>query len=251
MKAVACAIRSVLPSSLRRCIHKIAGFLVADLPPPFPSIERSLETLKQSGFKPAFCIDVGAYTGEWTKMFLSIFPESRVLMLEAQEAKRQFLEKLTETAPGQISLEIALLGPQDGKSVEFSEMETGSSVFAESSSYARSTHNRLTTRLDTIVSNGPYPVAQFLKLDVQGYELEVLKGSSSTLRTADAVLMESSLIPINNGCPTISEVMRFMDDNGFDLFDFCSQIRREDGALWQTDLLFLRRESGFLPKPVL
>lgn len=88
-----------------------------------------------------------------------------------------------------------------------------------------------------------------LKLDVQGYELEVLKGSSQALRAADVVLMEASLVPINDGCPLIGEVMSFMYDHRFRVFDFCSQIRRADGVLWQTDLLFLKAGSGITPDP--
>jgi hypothetical protein len=128
-------------------------------------------------------------------------------------------------------------------------METGSSVFAETSPYQRTTVQKTARSLDGILATGTHPVANFLKLDVQGYEVEVLKGASRALSQVEAVLMETSLVPINAGCPSFAEVVGFMAAAGFQLFDFCSQVRRTDGVLWQTDLLFLRRNSSFSPEP--
>jgi hypothetical protein len=63
--------------------------------------------------------------------------------------------------------------------------------------------------------------------------------------------METSLVPVNSGSPLFAEVIQFLAERGFQLFDFCSQVRRTDGVLWQTDLLFLRSNSRFAPKPEL
>jgi hypothetical protein len=65
------------------------------------------------------------------------------------------------------------------------------------------------------------------------------------------MLLEASLIPINSGCPLVSEVTSYADTAGFRLFDFSSQIRRKDRLLWQTDLLFIRSNSRPLPLPSL
>jgi hypothetical protein len=41
-----------------------------------------------------------------------------------------------------------------------------------------------------------------------------------------------------------------MLERGFHILDFCSQIRRGDDALWQTELLFIRSGSRFAPEPM-
>ena len=51
----------------------------------FPSVEGALLTLKAKGFDPHFAIDIGAYVGEWTTLFKSVFPGCTVLMVEPQE----------------------------------------------------------------------------------------------------------------------------------------------------------------------
>src|SRR2546422_465251 len=84
----------------------------------------------------------------------------------------------------------------------------------------------------------------FLKLDVQGYELEVLRGAERTLTATDVVLMEVSLLQYNAGAPLFAEVTAFMKAIGFVVYDICGQLRRAaDEALFQADLLFVREDS--------
>lgn len=214
----------------------------------FPSQEASLITLRNLGWRPTVCIDIGAYQGEWASMFGGIFPDAKVLMIEAQKAKEPFLEQTTRLFPG-YRYAVALLGASDGSEVEFVEMETGSSVFEESSHFARSRFRRALVTLDSLTENyPPFMNANMIKLDTQGYELEVLRGATRVLASVDVVLLEVSLIPINKGAPSFAAVVEFMTACGFRLFDFCSQIRRKDGVLWQTDLLFLRK--GAIPNLV-
>jgi len=243
-------LKNILPRKLRRKIYRLGRSLYVE--DRFPSIESSLDALKQWGFKPTHAIDVGAYHGEWTRMFKQRFPETAVLMVEAQSSKADKLEAVCAQLGGDVSLVSSLLGPEDGKQVEFVEMETGSSVFEEDSPYERSKVMRQQTTLDTLITQHPeFTPLDFLKLDVQGYELEVLKGAGQLLANTRIVLMEASFIPVNQGAPLIDEVIRFMSGHNFRLLDFCSQIRRKDDALWQTDLLFIHNTSALIPPATL
>jgi hypothetical protein len=99
--------------------------------------------------------------------------------------------------------------------------------------------------LDNITAETSLRSPLLLKLDVQGFELEVLKGASQTLALSEIVIMEASLLPYNDGSPLFAEVIAFMNKEGFVAFDFCGQLRREsDCALFQTDVAFVRRESN-------
>ncbi len=252
IKPLATWVRDRLPDMARSKIGRIGRFLGPQstaIPTnvEFPSIEGSLICLRNRGFQPGLVVDVGAYRGEWTEMFRVCFPKSTILMVEAQEQKRPALEAIRERLGSGIDFRIALLGPETGREVSFAEMETGSSVYQEQSRYDRNVTKRQTVRLDDLVADQSQSV-DFLKLDVQGYELEVLRGASKVLEQAQAVLMEASFVPVNQGAPLVAEVIRFMDDHGFQMVDFCSQIRRKDGVLWQTDLLFLRKGSPLLPE---
>lgn len=245
-------LRSITPKPIRKAAFRAARFLGSGLYPVYPSIDSALAYLREWGYSPRVALDIGAYHGEWMRQFRAIFPGARVLMVEGQPGKESILRDACALHPGEVEYVIALLGPRDGEMARFVEMETGSSVLEEASPYSRTYAERPLVRLDTLLERfASYAQPDFVKLDVQGYELEVLRGAAQALRSAEFVLMEASLIAINQGCPTLAEVIAFMTERDFQLLDFCSQSRLPNGALWQTDLLFISTRSSHLPKTTL
>ncbi|MBC7922085.1 MAG: FkbM family methyltransferase [Ferruginibacter sp.] len=212
-----------------------------------PGMFWSLENLKNNGFHPRKIIDIGAYQGEWTQEALAIFPAASFLMVEAQSIKEPFLSKLAGANPDQLQYSIALLGADNDAEVVFHEMETASSVLTEHYATSATPTTKKTVQLDALTKARGFEGANFLKLDTQGYELEILKGGENTLRRAEAVLMEVSLLDIHRGVPLMREVVDFMGDRGFQVYDICSFTRRPlDKALWQTDMIFVKKESALL-----
>jgi hypothetical protein len=82
----------------------------------------------------------------------------------------------------------------------------------------------------------------FLKLDVQGAELDILKGGGKALSLAELIQLEVPFASYNEGAPTAAEVVAFMDSRGFVLFDVVGFVRYRDDLL-QADFLFVREES--------
>jgi FkbM family methyltransferase len=233
---VTSALESVLPQSIRLIRH-YSG----------PSIDWSLRNAWKCGFQPAAIIDVGAYTGEWTKMAHRIFPEANILAIEPQKEKESGLLALAGEHSN-IDYEVALLGAESGKEVTFRLNETVSSVLPEAESDSGEPEERTLQTLDEL-TYGAYRNPDLLKLDVQGFELEVLWGAEQILvsHPPELILMEVSLLEINEGAPLFSEVVRFMDNRGYRLYDICSFIRRPlDDALWQVDALFVEGSSKLI-----
>lgn len=230
---------SIMPEGQRDEVRK--SFQMA-------SVEWSLRNIRALGFRPGRVVDVGAYVGNWTRMAKSIFPESKVLMVEAQPSKEPEMRRAcAEHPPGEVSYRITLLGPEEREGVRFYELETGSSVLSEQSSIARTEATYPMRTLDAVLSEAGFGGADLLKLDVQGYELEVLKGAGRTLEGAEVVLMEVSLLRVNEGAPLLADVLQFMGERGFRAYDICSFIRRPlDNALWQSDFIFVRETSPLL-----
>lgn len=241
-----------IPKFLKRLFYYIGYYLGESPCKSYPDLVNSLINLRAICFNPINIIDIGAYHGEWTVMIKKIFPDSSILMIEAQGSKKDTLKDISQQYSPKVFYEIALLSSEDEQEVRFVEMETGSSVFEESSPYEREYISTKTLTLDTLLKTHPdFEGADFLKIDVQGYELEVLRGAKKILKKVELVLLEVSLIPVNKGCPIMTEVIFFMADNDFRVLDFCSQIRRGDGFLWQTDLLFIKNDSQYLPRTTL
>lgn len=243
-----------MPAGVRRLAFRAAHFLQPETAREwsrgFPSLGATLKCMRAMGFEPRFAVDIGAYDGQWTLDFRAEFPSCRVLMVEAMESKSARLRQLSEESGGAIDFRTAVLGALPGQPVRWVEMDSGSSALEEHSAYPRQVTMRTLSTLDQLLGNNGPPV-DFIKLDVQGYELEVLRGATRAMEQAQAVFLEVSLLPINDGCPLIHDVMQFMDSRGFRLLDFCSQNRRKDGILWQTDLMFVKLGSPLVPEPVL
>ena len=81
-----------------------------------------------------------------------------------------------------------------------------------------------------------------IKLDVQGAEIEVLKGGEALVRRCAFVLLEMPFMgTYNHGAPSFLEYMTYLDQLGFVPYDL-PEMHREAGVLLQVDVLFIRRD---------
>jgi hypothetical protein len=99
--------------------------------------------------------------------------------------------------------------------------------------------------LDEVLQSEGLQSPEFLKLDVQGYEIEVLRGGAQALDRAQVVLLELSFLQYNRAAPLFDEVIQFMKNKGFVVFDVCNLQRWQDEVLLQADVFFVRTDSPF------
>jgi len=219
-----------------------------------PSLELSLKNLYKLGFKPATIIDMGAYAGQWTLLAHEAFPEASILMLDAQAHKAPLLEQISRAHPQQIQHRIILLGPEARDNVPFNQCDvapTGASVLAyrEAATF-KEVRLRMET-LDRVLADAGIGKPDFLKLDTQGYELEILKGAPKALASAQAVLMEVSTISLYEGGPLFHDVLTFMQAHQYRVYDVCSIMRDPaDDVLVQLDVLFVKADSFLFNKVI-
>lgn len=167
-------------------------------------------------------------------------------MVEAQPALLEPLEKVVSEL-GNASVHNSLLSAEPQEDVTFYSMGTGSSVKPERSDADRKVLHIASTTLDHIwraESLVRQPV--FVKIDVQGYELDVLSGASEVLENTEWLQLETALLAYNEGAPQLGEVCNFMEERGF----FPTEITgfsRPAEHLVQIDLLFARNGSELRP----
>jgi FkbM family methyltransferase len=205
-------------------------------------LSSALSLLHENGFIPDLIVDVGANRGNWTLETSRVFPFASYILVDADPVNQVPLQGVCDSIPNS-RFSIALLGPEHRDDMKFYQMGTGSSVLPERTQLSR---NELTLAMTTLDSLVPSPSGRILlKLDVQGYELEVLRGASEILAKAEMVVLECSLIEYNDGAPLFAEVVAFMNERNFVVYDFCGQMRRaDDGALFQVDVVFARKDSA-------
>lgn len=213
-----------------------------------PSMQWSLRNMRRLGFSPKQIIDVGAFAGEWSRLAHEIFPEAKILMIEPQKRMRKQLEKMVREDPSTYVYEQTLLGADQGRSVTFHLFEaatTAASVLSGHGYHAGKTEGRQLETLDSVQERVGFNHPDFLKLDVQGYELEVLKGAEKAFAVAEAILLEVSLIELYRSSPLLHNVTEFLASRGYVAYDISGLIRRPlDCALCQVDMVFVKSDSN-------
>jgi FkbM family methyltransferase len=248
--ATIAALGRVLPEQIKRSLFHLAFHLAPDEFERFahdysfaPNMALGLAEIARRRFVPKTIIDVGAFLGEWSKLAKRIWPTSHLIMIEPNFASSMALKDTAKELNAVLFGE--LLGANDGQTVQFHVMGSGSSVMPERSSVPRRVETRHLRRLDSLLRDIPGPA--LLKIDAQGYELEILHGALGLLPAVEAILLEISIIEINSGAPLILDVLSFMKKLGFVVYDLLQVHRRPlDGALNQLDFVFVRDQSALI-----
>lgn len=212
-----------------------------------PSLHRTLQHLKSVDFTPDHVVDGGAYEGQWALDFLEVFPATKILMIEAQESKKDKLDDLC-SQNASLKFYIGLLSGENDKTFSFMENETASHIEDMPTISGEYTVRELKTiTLDKLMEQTNFGPVNFLKLDVQGHESEVLRGSKVALASAEFCLLEVTLLELGENSVLFIDLANQMADFGFQIYDITQLMRRPfDNALYQMDVLFVRKNSKFI-----
>jgi len=212
-----------------------------------------LQRLSKLGRQPVNVLDIGAYDGSWALALKQAFPAARIHCFEAQEKMAQPLEALTRRY-ADIGFTKALLGADSSQVVEFHVQETrhgssGSSIYKETTGFETEVVTMPIQTVDEILEDVHFPPVDFIKIDVQGAEIDVLKGAVKAMQTAEVLVTELSLVDYNEGAPLIHEVMAFLAGHGFVLYEIADTHRRRNDTLIQIDGIFVKMNSPLRQKP--
>lgn len=208
------------------------------------TLRGTLEHAQRRGFKPETVIDVGAGVG--TFELYETFPKARHILIEPLEENRAYLERIVGKL-GNAEYIIAAATRKSGTvTINVHRDFYGSSLYSESEGPSVDGIARTipAITLDEVCKErelrGPY----LIKVDVQGAELDVLAGADQVLKDAEYVVLEVCLMGFFIGGPQLHDVIAFMKERGFVVYDILDPAcRPRDGAMSHVDMAFVK-ESG-------
>jgi FkbM family methyltransferase len=201
------------------------------------NIKQMFRDIRDSGYTFDTIIDVGAYEGEWSQNIYHIFPDANYIMIEPLEEKEPILNNVD--VPNK-EIYTSVLADTSGKVVDFHKNNTGSSYYPENRQIEMDVTTRETKRIDDLLSNKVFSNA-LLKMDVQGAEIDILKGAANIIDDISMIYLECSLIEFNEGAPLCEEVINELRRLGYIPFDI-GEMHHKGNQLIQIDLLFVSQD---------
>ena len=212
----------------------------------FQAIDACMHGLAERAYRPRVIIDGGAHVGQFAVLARKSFAGAEAFHLfEPQQACLPQLRKLC-AREGFILHECAL-SSQSG-TLRFASTDrpsTGASVVQDDAPASEV----VACTLDEVLAGRLEPGHRsLLKLDLQGHELDALRGGEKLLHAVEVVLIEAYFYSQSQSRVSAAmEVIAFMGSSGFVLYDIASLSGRpRDNRLREADFVFVRQNSQLL-----
>ena len=202
-----------------------------------PKSENKLNTISK-WFNPESILDIGANIGQFYLECKEIYPDANYHLIEGNTMCENKLKDLG------VDYSIELLS-DDVKEVQFwmrtdDPFATGNSIYKENTDFYKNSLpvKRQTKTLDFMFNDKKF---DFIKIDTQGSEIDILRGGERLVSGAKGILLEVSYTEYNSGSPLKDEVIEYMNSIGFKQVEILNKIHHPNtGEHIQDDILFIK-----------
>lgn len=180
-----------------------------------------LKKMKAEGINPTVVYDIGACVLHWTNKAKEVWPNAKFIAFEAmQECAFLYQEQ-------ELDHHIGILSDSE-KDVTFYKnvwAPGGNSYFKENSRWSDKAEEYYgpefevkvrTEYLDKIRAKRNFPFPDLIKMDVQGAELDILRGSPFILDHASHLILEIPKVDYNIGAPEQKEIVKWLKERGWE-----------------------------------
>jgi FkbM family methyltransferase len=195
-------------------------------------------------------LDVGANEGQYAEQLIDLGFKGKIFSFEPI---RSVFDKLNAKAKQISQWEAINLGIGEKETelmINVTENLVSSSLYnvatssLEAEPKTKITHQeKITlTTVDAFLSAKNFQNEKiWLKLDIQGFELEALKGAVKSLKNIDVLQIELSFAPVYEGAPLYQDIISVMNEHKFELFTIIPVfINYSTGRMLQADGIFVR-----------
>ena len=198
---------------------------------------------------PAVIFDVGANVGQSAEAFLHAYPAAKIYCFEPVSASFHALrEALTEKA-ARVELHQLAIGAERGHArIATHGTDTCATMMAPSTDQYRQSEEVLVDTLDAFCSDAGITQIDYLKIDTEGNDLNVLRGAQELLGASGAAVVEveAGMHPENRLHVPLEDLKGHLQEYGYRCFGIYEPV-----AEWATGAPYLRRVNAVFIAPSL
>jgi FkbM family methyltransferase len=172
-------------------------------------------------------IDVGANHGDFAEAATRVFPGTNILLIEPFSELHGELQRRCDRRKGKWQMEKLALGSDEAVlplyvaagEDEIASLVGFSSEYCQVNPQTNIASQLCTVRpLDAVVVEKKISTIDLLKIDVEGFEFEVLRGAARTLQNTRALIVEVSLVRAATGTGNLlASMLMTLTGFGFDI----------------------------------
>lgn len=197
--------------------------------------------LKKYKFTPNTVFDIGVCKG--TPELYKSFPDSKIVLLDPLEETKVYYEDWSK----QFDMDFfqCAVGSNKGQTcIHIPKNRLAStSILERTKIYNPKIENTRSVKvetLDNIIQEQKYASPYGVKIDTEGYELEVLKGMYNSIKHVEFIIAEVSIKKRFIDSYEFSEIVSFLAKFDFELLDIINNFQDSPRFL---DCLFARKDS--------
>jgi FkbM family methyltransferase len=202
-----------------------------------------------SRYKPKTVLDIGANTGQFAELIRQVCPEVRIISFEPILECYEALKANQNITPPFEAINTALGNESGPTTIHRNHFSPSSSLLKMRDLHVEEmpvTRDSVTEairiqKLDELGPSLSIELPLLVKIDVQGFEEQVVLGGQTVLTEATAIVIEVSSCPLYDNAPSFDRIYELMKSMGFSYQGNVDQWKSQaDGKILQFDALFER-----------
>jgi len=233
--------------TLKRTVKRLINATGFDLIVRDKNPNHTLLGLREQPIKTI--LDIGANIGQSAKKFRREFPDAKIYCFEPLPEAYAQLRAWSETQNNVVHTFNVALGAEAGSVEMYRHIDhIASSSLLETTTTSTSLYPQTKNQekvaiplatLDEIGDGLDLEADIFIKLDVQGFELDVIAGGKKTLAKARALILEVSLMPLYVNQAAFDGLVAELSEAGYDYAGNVDQVYAKNGEVAYIDALFI------------
>ena len=191
---------------------------------------------KKFNIQPQIIYDIGSCCLRWERHARRIWKDAKIYVFDAYSPLEEIYKQQ------KVNYNMCCLSNVNNLEVKYYQNDFlfgGNSIYKEKNEQVFPSENYIvkkTITLDTLVESKNLPYPDLIKMDIQGSELNALKGATNVLKCCSYLILEMQQVEYNEYAPQKDAVIEYLKTIGFVMFceDFSKNIADSDSCFVNT-----------------